>query len=331
MSKNGWLKKQILDTIKEYFNLLNSQEQGIKENKTEIYRKLSEKHPGRSPKAFELKFQNISAILYEENLPYCDGLKPRFNYQNLLKVLVLNHLKHSPVTPQEPHQILFGKLRALKKKEHLRVTAAGSGRFGLTIEENLGIPANSDKGADFMGIELKTKKDKSLQTLFSRVPDRYIGCADKKELVVKYGYFDSSRNRQALYTSFSNKPDSMGFNLWVKGNIIAIRKKNINLMEYDAESLESALLSKHSQTAFITLSNTKKKDIEYCTIESVRYCKWPSIIKFLKLVEDDKVFLDLTLSQEGERIKDHGFLWRIRTEAINELYLYSAMEPLDRN
>jgi len=64
-----------------------------------------------------------------------------------------------------------------------------------------------------MGIELKTKHDKTLQTLFSRVPSRYLACKDKKELVEKYGYFDEKRKRRALYTSFNNSPDSLGFYL----------------------------------------------------------------------------------------------------------------------
>lgn len=237
MSRNGWSEDQIKDTIVAYFDLLSAQDRNEIRNKPSIYKKLSEKHPKRSAKAFELKFQNISAVLYEENLPYCDGLKPRFNYQNLPRLLVLDYLKRTPIAVQEPHQILFRKLRDLRKSGFIPVVGRGSGRFGLTIENSLGIPQNSDKGPDFMGIELKTKQDKSLQTVFSRIPSRYTGCVDKKELVNKCGYYDKKRIRQALYTSFNNIPDSLGFHLKVLPDKILVVNKSIPLFEYDAEML----------------------------------------------------------------------------------------------
>ena len=257
-----------------------------------------------------LKFQNISAILYEENLPYCDGLKPRFNYQDLLRLIVLDHLHKSPLPVEEPYQILFRKLGELRRRGYLPVEGSGSGRFGLAVEHHLGIAQNSDKGADFMGVELKTKTDASLQTLFSRVPTRYIGCQDKRGLVQEHGYKDTKRSRTALYTSFSSAGDSLGFRLCVEGDVVAVLKGDIRLLEYDAEVIESALLSKHSQTAYIALSKKRLGGNQCFKVSSAIYCKWPSIIRFLKLVSQGEVYLDFTLSLIGERIKDHGFLWR---------------------
>lgn len=328
-NRQGWSENQIKDTVKAYFKLLADQTNERIVNKKAIYTALSERHPQRSIKAFEAKFLNISAILYEENLPYCDGLKPRFNYQNLLKLVVLDHLKRNPAPHQEPHDILFRKLTEIKSKGYLSVVGRGTGRYGLTIEHNLGIPPNSDKQADFMGIELKTKHSNTLQTLFSRTPGKYVGCADKSELVTKFGYQDDARNRKALYTSFNSAGDTLGFALSANSDRILVSRQGKPILEYDPESIETALLSKHSQTAFINLSVRKHHGREQCCPEFALYCKWPSIIRFIKLVNDGDIYLDFTLSQKNGRTNDHGFLWRIRTESLPKLYLFTKEQALD--
>ncbi len=329
MNRQGWSENQIKNTVKAYFQLLADQASDRVINKNAIYTALSDRHSQRSKKAFEAKFQNISAILYEENQPYCDGLKPRFNYQNLLRLVVLDHLKRNPTPHQEPHDILFRKLTEIKSKGYLSVVGKGTGRYGLTVEHNLGIPPNSDKQADFMGIELKTKHLSTLQTLFSRTPSRYVGCLNRSELVTKYGYQDDARNRIALYTSINSAGDTLGFALSANSDQIVVSNQGRPILEYDSKLIEEALLSKHSQTAFINLSIRKHQGHEQCRPESALYCKWPSIIRFIKLVHDGEVYLDFTLSQKNGRTKDHGFLWRIRTESLPKLYLFSEEQALD--
>jgi hypothetical protein len=219
-------------------------------------------------------------------------------------------------------QILANKLQEISQRGPLQVSHKGSGRFGLTIEEALGIHQNSSKAADFMGIELKTKSDPSLQTLFSRTPTRYVEDANKKEMFARHSYKDEKRDRKALYTSFNASPDSLGFHLKVSGNQIQTIRNGTVVLEHDAENIEAALLSKHTHTAFLFLSRMKTDKGEACRIDRVRFCKWPSILRFLKLTKTGKIFLDLTMSDsKAGVIKDHGFLWRISGNSIGDLYL----------
>jgi hypothetical protein len=212
-------------------------------------------------------------------------------------------------------------MRRLSRRDYLPVKGAGSGRFGLTLEHYLNIPQNSSKEADFMGIELKTKHDKTLQTLFSRVPSRYLACKDKKELVEKYGYFDKKRKRQALYTSFNNSPDSLGFYLVPMKNRVVVNRKKTKLLEYDNEVLNEALLTKHSETAYVSVSSKKLSNGKQgCCFNQLLYCKTPSILKFINMAKSGNVNLDFTLSVVGDRAKDHGFLWRVPQQAIGDLY-----------
>lgn len=320
----GWTENEVRAAVSEYFRLLDAERGGRQVNKAALYRSLSKRFPRRRPKAFELKFQNISAILYQQRLPYCARLKPRFNYQRLLRLVVLDHLDRSPLPAVEPHEILFGKLRELRRQGPILVRKSGAGRFGLAIEEALGIPQNSDKAADFMGIELKSKSDGSLQTLFSRTPSRFVEDKDKTAMFRRHSYIDSIRGRRALYTSFSSQPDSLGFRLTTSAQVIRILRDDRVVLEYDAELIEQALLSKHSQTAFITLTRGQSDDAQSCTVEAVTYCKWPSIIRFIRLVESGDICFDFTMSEDaGGRVNDHGFLWRIHSSSLPKLYLSS--------
>ena len=327
-----WSDEEIQTAITAYFELLEMQQKLMTTNKAAIYRELSAIHPARSAKSFEFKFQNISAILYEQKLSYADGLRPMGNYQIALKTSVLNYLKQAKPNEQSPIDILVDKLRRLRSRDYLPIHGKGTGRYGLSLEYYLSIPQNSSKDADFMGIELKTKKGKSLQTLFSRVPSRYLACKDKNQLVEKFGYFDEKRNRQALYTSFNNAQDSLGFNLIANKDKIIVNKKEVEILEYDNSVLENALLSKHNETAYISVSSQRLKNGNAgCRFDQLLYCEKPSLLNFLHMAIDGNMYLDFTLSKTNDRVKDHGFLWRVPQDAIGDLYQKTQLIDLSLN
>ena len=319
----SWSETEIKDSIRYYFELLMAEESGATMNKAEIYRTLHRLHPNRSAKAFERKFQNISAVLYEHRLPYCSGLKPAFNYQRLLRLLILDQLDRTPLPAVEPHEILQRRLRDLKQRGSIPVRKTGTGKYGLAIEDALGISANSSKSPDFMGIELKTKSDRTLQTLFSRTPSRYTGVADKNALFDQYSYVDKNHKRR-LSTSFGASGDQKGFFLRTIEQKIVVQNTDTRLFEFDAERMEEALLSKHSQSVYLQVEGSQ----DSCSLESAQYCKWPSVIRFMKLVKEDCINLDLTMSKEGSSVRDHGFLWRIGGADIDKLYLKTEMLDL---
>ncbi len=328
MKYKPWNENEIKDAIAEYFKMLEAQENGLSVNKLEVYRNLSKMHTSRSPRAFERKFANISAILYEEKLPFVDGLLPSNNYQRLLRLLVLDHLDRNKPPNYIPKEILKQKILSLYRKGILKAQGGGSGRYGLAVEKYLGVPQNSSKSADFMGIELKTSTGKSLQTLFSRIPSKYLDCKDKRELVVKHGYYDAKRERQALYTSFSSKGDSLGFSLKAGRDEVFVVKDKKKILSFETETLEEALLSKHSETAFIKINNFKYEEEDCFKLDKMVYGRWPSIIKFMRLIDQGRVFLDFTLSIKDNKVRDHGFCWRIDPEAFDDLFLETEVVEL---
>jgi len=146
----------------------------------------------------------------------------------------------------------------------------------------------------------------------------------------RHSYFDSKRNRQALYTSFSSSPDSLGFYLKAGSRIVAALRDRVAVVEYEAERLKEALLSKHTQTAFLAVTPGRKNGGDISTIDEVSFCKWPSIIRFLRLIRGGKVFLDFTMLRRTDGVvKDHGFLWRIRSGSLPDLYLSCELVSFD--
>jgi len=152
---------------------------------------------------------------------------------------------------------------------------------------------------------------------------------NKKSMFDVHSYLDTVRGRNALYTSCSYKPDALGFKLAIHGQVIRAERSGQAVLEYDAEDIEAALLSKHSQTAFVSVRPLAQNGRQFCTLDRIHFCKWPSIIRFLQLVSSGDIFLDFTMSRSpNEGVKDHGFLWRIRPESLERLYLHSQQLDL---
>lgn len=227
---------------------------------------------------------------------------------------------------------LASRLKEIKKRGPFAVKGRSSGKFGLALEHQLGIAANSSKKPDFHGIEIKTKEtsQKTLQTLFSRRPSRFHGEGGKAGMFMRHAYRDEARKRLALYTSFGINPDSLGFRLCLSGNLVQANRHDEVVFEYDLEDLKESLLTKHSQTAFISIKQMKDESGLYCRILGAAICSNPSAERLLKLIGQGKVNLDLTMSMGTTgMVKDHGYLWRCHPNAIPLLYEKTTNVDLD--
>ncbi len=69
---------------------------GQQYNKSDHRRHLAKILEGRSDGAIELKHENISAVLFDLNLPFIEGYKPLGNLQQLLARAVVDYLDHDP-------------------------------------------------------------------------------------------------------------------------------------------------------------------------------------------------------------------------------------------
>lgn len=88
----NWSKIEVELIVADYFSMLSAELFGKKYSKAEHRRNILPLLNSRSGGSIEFKHQNISAVLVNLGQPYIKGYLPRFNYQNLLEDVVLDHL-----------------------------------------------------------------------------------------------------------------------------------------------------------------------------------------------------------------------------------------------
>lgn len=75
---NKWTDEELRASVVAYIEMLNLQQRGERYSKKDVYRELGKKF-NRTPKAFEYRMQNISAVLAEMNEKWIEGLVPAKN------------------------------------------------------------------------------------------------------------------------------------------------------------------------------------------------------------------------------------------------------------
>jgi len=79
MSRRAWTDEELVASIIAYKELLSSESSGGTMVKADVYRKLAEQFSTRSPKAFEFRMQNISAVYESLGRARVKGLAPARN------------------------------------------------------------------------------------------------------------------------------------------------------------------------------------------------------------------------------------------------------------
>ncbi len=88
-----WTHDEVEATVRDYFEMLRFEATGQSFNKAEHNEQLRQSLRARSKGSVEMKHQNISAVLDQLGLPYIRGYKPRSNFQDLLREVVLTHVQ----------------------------------------------------------------------------------------------------------------------------------------------------------------------------------------------------------------------------------------------
>jgi hypothetical protein len=88
----SWAIEEVEAIVADYFAMLEKELSGIPYSKTEHQKALRPLLRDRSVGSIGRKHSNISAILIEQGFPPIRGYKPLFQYQGLLKDIVLEYL-----------------------------------------------------------------------------------------------------------------------------------------------------------------------------------------------------------------------------------------------
>lgn len=84
----GWPIDEVEAAVDSYFTMMSFASAGEKLVKSKHLKALAAQFPTRSLKAFEYKFQNISAVLSDLGRPWLQGFAPKSQYQALLRFVI---------------------------------------------------------------------------------------------------------------------------------------------------------------------------------------------------------------------------------------------------
>ncbi len=232
---------------------------------------------------------------------------------------------------------LISNLKDIHNEGFIKGISHGDTNVGMTLEHLLNIPPNSLKDPDYKGIELKAKrnfssKPKTLQTLFSCVPDWKNSNTSAKQILDKWGYWANDSNhgqRFNLYCTVSAKaPNSQGLYLEVTDNqdfLInygdKLGQKHIYVAQWDINKLKDQFAKKHHETVWISATSEIRSDGEYFRYDVVTHTKNPNTQMLGYLLDSGIITLDYTLHYKpnGET-RDHGYIFRISPNKMKLLF-----------
>lgn len=227
-------------------------------------------------------------------------------------------------------QELIEQLRYLSEKGPLKAIKTGDTAIGMTIEDALGIAANSSKNPDYKGIELKSAREKSntqrnRSTIFAQVADWGISpLKSSGEIVDKYGYFKEEDLR--LYCTLSTRgANSQGLKFEYRVDEDLLVETHIDdgdVVYWKGSTLRSRLLEKHKETFWIQAESIQIDGTEHFILKSVIHTKNPLLGQFMQLLDEGIITMDHAIKRIGGKgaAREKGPLFKIHPKHLNLLF-----------
>jgi len=274
--------------------------------------------------------RNLLAIFHEGGNLYIVNCS-RTSILDSLDNTRLTNLAQSPDKSKNTILVeLLDELRNIASQGFITTKTSGDTGVGRTLEDLLGIEANSDRRPDYKGIEIKASRRRpgrqNRVNLFSQVPNWKLSPIKKAwNLLKTYGYLREGR-LQLYHTMKSETPNSIGLLLevdfsmdWLKQNHHD-EERTTHVATWEMEKLRGRLREKHPQTLWVKAASRGAGAVEEFNYTEAIYTYGPFVSQFDTLLESGVITLDYTLSQRNNRVRDHGYLFKINPCDIGALF-----------
>lgn len=235
--------------------------------------------------------------------------------------------------PDNVSELLY-KLKEISRKGYIQTYRAGDTGVGMTLETLLGIQANSKRAPDFKGIELKAKRRRgkggeNRSTLFSKAPNWKLSpVKNALGLLNKRGYEDASGRRQLYHTLRGDRPNSLGLMLEIDQHMDLLKqvhvvdgaRKTEHDVTWEMPILKRDLATKHKETFWVQAACRGKNSLEEFHYTSVNHTRGPLVANLPVLIETGIITLDYALHLQGNRVRDHGYLFKIHPDNMGALF-----------
>lgn len=201
---------------------------------------------------------------------------------------------------------------------------------GDTFEHILGIPINNSRKADYLGeIELKTKrkKSKTLDTLFSKVPNWKISpVTSSTEMILKYGY--QSKKHLGfidLYVTVSNIPNQQQLFLSTDEEMQHLLQEHVEdkiVCRWTYDVLKLTLQEKHPKTIWVMADEKKVDGKIHFKYEKMMLTEKPIFSQFITLIGQGIITFDWRgkVLPNATKYRDHGHCFRIKPKFRYKLF-----------
>lgn len=238
---------------------------------------------------------------------------------------ILNHIINDY---EAVAQELLSQLQLLSKNGPLKAIKTGHTAIGMTIEQALGIPANSSPFPDYKGIELKSarlNKAPNRTTLFAQVPDWSISMLKSSQQIVdKYGYErDGDLKLYCTLTTTKYNSQGLGFDIDFNNDLLnEIHEKDGHVVSWLGQTLRNKLLEKHRETFWINANSHVDNGDEYFTLKSIVHTKNPLASQFLILMEQGIITMDHLIKRKNRTggAREKGPLFKIKPQHLDLLF-----------
>ncbi len=229
-------------------------------------------------------------------------------------------------------QELLGKLETIASQGLVEAVCSGDTAIGRSLEAALGVPINSSKAPDYLGIELKSGRAgiagrENRATLFACVPDWDLSrCKSSKQILDEFGYERGDQFK--LYCTVSSRaPNSQGliFDIetaerWLRERCVTPPAREVVIWRLDR--LERALSAKHKETFWIKADSVWKGNREFFRLRSVTHTRDPNVPQLERMLLDGTVTMDHLIKRKGSGgAAEKGPLFKIVRSRIPELFL----------
>jgi hypothetical protein len=255
---------------------------------------------------------NLSTVVIEKSLDDNDS-----QIRNFLLSFVTEH----NIIAEE----LLKKLKKLAESP-FPAQRTGDTAIGFTLEELLGIPANSSKDPDYKGIELKSGRgNKTRTTLFAQVADWDISpCKKSVEILNKYGYARGDDFKlYCTITTQRENPQGLSFIYdQTKDQLQEWYNKTDLVAVWPGALLRKRLKEKHAETFWVEANSELVNGVEQFQLLKVTHTKSPILSQLLPLIQSGVVTMDHLIKRNGKnnRVSEKGPLFKINKRDLELLF-----------
>lgn len=235
-------------------------------------------------------------------------------------------------------QEFLKRFDGLAQRGFVTTMRPGPTGIGYTLESLLGIAENNSPRGDFRGMEIKAHRlrigqsERGKANLFLKEPV-WSDPQTTAERIRRFGYRRDD-GRCCWYQSVTSQVNERGLQLTVdrRRQQVELRRADAVIATWSFDVLQQRLREKLREVVFVGARTRGQGAREAFHYTSVCWCAEPSLDRFLNVLEDGDIILELRMHVKptgGGR--NHGTAFRIRPRRLHDLYqVQTQCRPLIR-